>query len=579
MHYQWHPNHVEWGNISWGHATSKDLITWIDVDHHPNDGIQAWSGSQAESLATSKLTSDHHIPAKYNSLGIFSGTAQSVNIRGEVDGTLLAFYTSVARLPFSWDGTYVAGSESQSLAYSNDGGTTWVEYEHNPVISNPPSGWNVTGFRDPFYHDSPELDTLLKYTEPHYYTIFGSDVGGAGPRIPLYSAPASDLTRWTFLGSLWEPPGNSTIGPIHEVGTWGWLFEVPNLFSLDGHWFVSACVQGGTSGYSEKDFPSWSEGLISARTNGSVAFEPTSKGVVDWGLLYAVTAFNDMKNHRRIQYGWVPEDMNTFGIVQQGYQGALSIPRDLFVKTTPNVIPPSPLYNSSSIYTVQHNGTYSARTLGARPVPEVMNGLRTGSKHSTHTIHNLTGCGNSNMSQSLFTGTDSSYELTFTICSTTGLTGLNIAASPKFEEYTSIYFDPARSTITVDRSHSSLIKEFSHGSHTGFFAPYNISPSPTFTKASPKPEPLTFTIILDGSLLEIFVNDRFSLTSRIYPSRGDSLGIGLFAAPGVEVTYAGDVQIWQGLMNVWPARPRNSSSVLVYDDDVQTNNRNWWSGR
>ena len=31
LHYQWHPNHVNWGNISWGHATSKDMITWTDV--------------------------------------------------------------------------------------------------------------------------------------------------------------------------------------------------------------------------------------------------------------------------------------------------------------------------------------------------------------------------------------------------------------------------------------------------------------------------------------------------------------------------------------------------------------------
>ena len=26
-----------------------------------------------------------------------------------------------------------------------------------------------------------------------------------GPRIPLWTAPASDLTSWTFLGALWEP--------------------------------------------------------------------------------------------------------------------------------------------------------------------------------------------------------------------------------------------------------------------------------------------------------------------------------------------------------------------------------------
>lgn len=24
--YQWHTNHVAWGNVSWGHAKSKDMI-------------------------------------------------------------------------------------------------------------------------------------------------------------------------------------------------------------------------------------------------------------------------------------------------------------------------------------------------------------------------------------------------------------------------------------------------------------------------------------------------------------------------------------------------------------------------
>ena len=30
LFYQWHPQHINWGNISWGYATSKDMITWED---------------------------------------------------------------------------------------------------------------------------------------------------------------------------------------------------------------------------------------------------------------------------------------------------------------------------------------------------------------------------------------------------------------------------------------------------------------------------------------------------------------------------------------------------------------------
>ena len=572
MHYQWHPNHVEWGNISWGHATSRDMITWIDVDHSPEDHVQAWSDSQAESLGPTHLTSEHHTPAKYNFLGIFSGTAQSVNLRGEVDGTLLAFYTSVACLPFHWDGIYVPGSESQSLAYSTDGGTTWTEYEHNPVISSPPPGWKITGFRDPFFLQLPELDILLNRTRPHYYAILGSDVERIGPRIPLYSAPATDLTRWTFLGSLFSPVGNSTFGPLNETGSWGYNFEVPNFFPLEGHWFISAAIQGGSNGFTHENWMTWAEGTVSARANGSIVFDPISKGILDWGLLYAVTSFHDGRNDRRIQIGWVPEDMNTFGIVQQGFQGCLSIPREMFVKTTPNVVPPEPIQNSSSVYTLQPNRTYSARTLGFRPVEDVLRGLLKGATHSTHNIRSLRGKGDGPHSLILLPSTGNSYLLNLTITSTTGRTGITIASSPDFEEYTTIIYDPSQDTIICSRRHSSLIPEFANSTHTGHFRPYTLLSTRT-------PEPLTFTLILDGSLLELLVNDRFSLTTRIYPSRTDSSGIGLFADPGVEVKYNGDLNVWGGLRDAWPGRPRDSSSKLVWDSEEESGGRGWWSGR
>jgi beta-fructofuranosidase len=277
------------GNISWGHATSHDMISWTDVDHFPKDSIKAWPGVQAQSIGTTNLTSKHH-PPQYNRLGIFSGTAQPVNLTGEMDGTLLAFYTSVSELPFSWNAPYPKGAESQSLAYSTDGGVSWQEYSGNPVLSQPPGGWNITGWRDPFFLPIPKLDALLKYSEPHYYVIFGSGIGGVGPRVPLYAAPASNLTNWNFLGALWEPTGNTSIsGNIFETGSYGWQFEVPDFFNLGDYWFISTGTQGGSTTYHPQNWAIWNEGTISARSNGSVEFTPISGGAADWGILYAVS--------------------------------------------------------------------------------------------------------------------------------------------------------------------------------------------------------------------------------------------------------------------------------------------------
>ena len=179
LHYQWHPYHVNWGNISWGHAISKDLITWIDAG--------GWEGSAAESLVTGPNGS-------YDHLGIFSGSAQPVNLTGGQDGTILIFYTSVDYLPTGWRLPYGPGTESQSFAISTDGGQTFEKYEGNPVLSEPPEGWNITGWRDPFFEPWPEMDNILGQSEPHYYMVLGSGIKGVGSRIPFYSAPASNLT-------------------------------------------------------------------------------------------------------------------------------------------------------------------------------------------------------------------------------------------------------------------------------------------------------------------------------------------------------------------------------------------------
>jgi hypothetical protein len=76
------------------------------------------------------------------------------------------------------------------------------------------------------------MDVLLGQQEPHYYMVLGSGIKGVGPRIPLYSAPARNLTQWTFLGALWEPTMNQTFGDIQETGSYGFNFEVSGFFSL-----------------------------------------------------------------------------------------------------------------------------------------------------------------------------------------------------------------------------------------------------------------------------------------------------------------------------------------------------------
>jgi beta-fructofuranosidase len=68
----------------------------------------------------------------------------------------------------------------------------------------------------------------------------------------------------------------------------------------------------------------------------------------------------------------------------------------------------------------------------------------------------------------------------------------------------------------VERERSSLSPDVERGTQGGAFA-------------LAEDETLKLKVFLDASVIEIFANDRACLTSRIYPSRSDSLGIGVFA--------------------------------------------------
>ena len=187
------------------------MITWTD--------IRSWQDDESLALGPGPMGS-------YDHLSIYSGTALPVNLQGEQDGTLTIFYTSVSYLPTQWSIHYEPGTESQSIATSTDGGETWKKYEGNPVISEPPEGWNVTGWRDPFVLPFPEIDRILGKTEAHFYAVLGSGIKGAGPRMPLYSMPASNITTWTFEGALWEPEANSSLESMTVTWSYGFNFEV-----------------------------------------------------------------------------------------------------------------------------------------------------------------------------------------------------------------------------------------------------------------------------------------------------------------------------------------------------------------
>ena len=209
-----------------------------------------------------------------------------------------------------------------------------------------------------------------------------------------------------------------------------------------------------------------------------------------------------------------------------GFQGSLALFRELFVHEVDNVVDTDGAIaaSKSAVLTANSDGTYLAQTLGVKPLPDVVEGLRQGSTSCPYGGGTYTG------QEILKSAGSSSMEITATVTKATGAVGLIIAAAPDMSEYTQIIYEPSNSTLLVVRENSTRMKkQFNTATVTGYFAPYT-------TKCwggSEEQEAITMDVFLDGSLLEVYVNDRFALATRIYPASTCSTGKSIFIFPGL----------------------------------------------
>jgi beta-fructofuranosidase len=116
--------------------------------------------------------------------------------------------------------------------------------------------------------------------------------------------------------------------------------------------------------------------------------------------------------------------------------------------------------------------------------------------------------------------------------------GLKVRCTPDASERTLIAFKPGSGWLSIGRERSSLdasVEREPHGTHVNLAASEN----------------LTLRIFVDRSVIEVYANARATLTSRIYPSRDDSVGVELFAREGAARLKKLDV--WE-MGSVWPCK-------------------------
>ena len=168
----------------------------------------------------------------------------------------------------------------------------------------------------------------------------------------------------------------------------------------------------------------------------------------------------------------------------------------------------------------------------------------------------------------VYTATSSHCELCVSLNLTkTSVAGLTLRKSPTSCEETTIYIDVANEAILVDRSMSSLYSQFNNMTEEGKFRLWHVNG---------ELQSLDLHIFVDNSIVEIFANGVFCMTTRIYPTADDANDLGYWVKEGT-VEYS-EMTIWDGLDKAWPERPENSSVPLVWDSAAITDNGTLWAG-
>ena len=138
-------------------------------------------------------------------------------------------------------------------------------------------------------------------------------------------------------------------------------------------------------------------------------------------------------------------------------------------------------------------------------------------------------------------GTALEVELQLAPSPAAGKRGLAVRVAPAGAEVTELYVDTARHRLEIDRSRSATPRTATGAKDPGMIG-NNAGGAPVqggdFVLGG---EPLRLRLFLDGSMVEAYVNERLSLTSRIYPARPDADGLGLLAQDGDRIV---SLKVW-----------------------------------
>lgn len=265
LFYQYNPYGSLWGNMTWGHAVTKDFVRWTHLD-----------------------------PAIFgNELGdVFSGSAivDKDNVSGFGAGAIIAMYTSAGI------------NQTQSIAYSTDNGRTFNIYEKNPVITS-----DIVDFRDPkmfFDEQTNEWKVVI----------------ASGQEVRFYTS--KNLKDWTYESSFGTGYGN-------HKGVWECpdLLRVKVAGSNEEKYVLILNINpGGPFGGSATQY---FVGNFDGHKFTCESKPETTKWMDYGKDHYATVTWSNAPENRKIALAWMSNWQYANAVPTQQFRSANSIPREL----------------------------------------------------------------------------------------------------------------------------------------------------------------------------------------------------------------------------------------------------------
>ncbi|KAI4384727.1 hypothetical protein MLD38_002842 [Melastoma candidum] len=489
LFYQYNPDSATWGNITWGHAVSVDLIHWLYLP-----------------LA---MVPDQH----YDRKGVWTGSATILP-----GGEIKILYT----------GDDDNSIQVQNLAYPSNHSDplllNWTKYEANPVMV-PPEGIGLSDFRDP--------TTAWVGPDGEWRVIVGSKINTTGIALVYHT---TNFTSYELVDHV--------LHSVAMTGMWECIDFYPvstnssfgletSMVGPDVKHVLKASIDDLTKDY-------YAIGTYDP-VNDTWTPDDASMDVgiglkYDYGWLYASKSFYDPVEKRRILWGWINETDTEDDDFAKGWASVQAVPREILYddKTGTNILQ-QPV---KEIESLRLNSTeFEDILIEAGSIVPLDIGMATQldmfAEFEIQGIDSFkaTAATESNITECIYAETRTSY----------GPFGLAVLADGSLSELTPIYFrvvenDDGRlkTYFCADESRSSLAPEVLHTVYG--------SEIPVLDG-----EKYTVRILVDHSIIESFAQGgRRVITSRVYPTQAIYGAARLFLfnnATGINVTAS--IKVWE----------------------------------